>query len=826
MTPDSASPFAGLVRAHREPAVADDLGPAGLFASLSAGPVPFAELLRRHRDASGLSRPELAGQVLIDVRALDDLERGGRGARRQTASLLADALGLGGPVREEFEAAARASWGAAPGADGPVSGPDEGEDGLPVYAGAVLGRGAELEQLDGWVADGIRLVTVTGPGGVGKTRLVAEAGARLRARGLRVVFVPLGAAATPRDVLSAVAAALRVGTDEDDGGVRAIRSALARRDCVLVLDNLEQVPGVAPTVSALAAANRCGARWTVLVSSRAVLRLNGERELRVAPLPVPPERGTLADWPATRLFLDRARAADPGFAPGGEEAAAVIELCRRIDGLPLAIELVAPWVRQLPPEQLLARVLAGIGEPSAVTVDVPDRHRSLAVAIDSSYQLLDEPARTLYRRLAVFPAAFEPELAELVCGAGELDVPDGLAALRAARLLAAGRDAEGGLRLHFLPAVRDHAAAVLHDSGEADEVRARHAEAVTALVVAAAARLVLADQGFWLERLDRCVEDVRAAHSWLLEGGSVAGAARLAGHSWRYWYLGGLLPEGRARLGRTLEAVAGSAGPAEPGDHALLLYGAGVLSYLSGEVGVAVERYHRALAAYQAIGDRVGAANSLNNLGMVALHRGDPDAAAEHHRQAYEQARLGGDARAQGVSLASLAKVTIDSGRLAEAEAAADQAVAILRPLGDSRTLADLHGQLAEARSRLGDRAGARRLYEQALDGFTALGDRPGIAPVLVELAALDLAEGNPAAGLVRLNSALAMAEELADPWITAIALEGIARHDWLAGDPDGAHRRLAAAEECAVQVGDIAVLARLRALATDWKDPSPATGC
>ena len=789
----------------------------------------FAGLLRAHRTAAHLSQAELAARALISARAISDLERGmNRAPRRQTVILLSDALELDGTACAEFHAAARAALTAAH----PSSRPEarQSPDGsLPLFPWPLIGREQELDRLLELVADpSVRLLTLTGMGGVGKTRLAAEVGAILAGRGDRVVFVTLTAARTASEAVDAMVAALGV-TDADEATVlAAVGRSIAAERTTLVLDNVEQIPDAARIVSAVVAGAAGsgvpggGAAGTVVVTSRVVLRLTGERELPVSPL---------AAAPSGRLFAERARAASPEWTPLESDAGVLAEVCRQMDGLPLALELLAPWVRVLPLRVIRDRLATGLDLVSAANADVAARHRSLSVVLDASHLLLDPATQAVFRRLAVFPAAFEAETAEAVCGGHDDASPDGreinvlsaVAALRDASLLTAERDSDGELRLCYLHIVREYAAAALAGSGELAWMRARHAAAFARLAEIAAPRLTLADQGFWLERLDRAVDDLRAALAWYLAQDDATSVVRMSGNLWRYWYLRGLPREGRNWLRQALAAPgcgrdAADSVPAGT-DVATAQYGAGVLTYLIGEIEPAQDLYRSAQAAYLAAGDHAGAANCLNNLGMIELYRASFNAARKLHEQALSEARLSGSDRAEGVSLANLAKVCAEDGRPGEAAVQAREALVIFAELGDRRTIADLRGLLAECAIKEDRRDDARELWLTALSAFTELGDRSGCAPILVELGTLDLEGGDLSAAMARFEAASAMADEMQEPWTQAIARVGLARHAYATGHHAQARTFLDVAEALARKAQDVGTLNKVRDLHRQWSE-------
>lgn len=775
----------------------------------------FGALLRAYRLASNLSQDELAANALVSARAISDLEReGSRVPRRQTVVLLADALGLEGAVRAEFEAAARTAVAAA----GPTPGPPEARQGigsLPLFPWPLLGRTDELSRLLDLIATPtVHLVTLTGMGGVGKTRLAAEAGAVLAERGARVLFVSLAAVASAGAAAEAITATLEIADTDEASALAAARAAIADQRLTVVLDNIEQIPGMARIVSALA-----GRGGTVIVTSRVRLRIPGERELNVAPL---------GAQPAEELFTQRAIVISPDWSPGSD-AALLREVCALVDRLPLALELLATWVRVLPLRAIRDRLAAGL-DLVGVTGDPPpgweDRHRSLQVVLDASYRLLGPVTQRVFRRLAVFPAAFEAETAEAVCGDESLDGLDVLsrvAALRDASLLTAERDSDGELRLLYPRTVRDYASAALTASGESVLLRARHAATFARLAQTAAPRLTRSDQGFWLERLDRCADDLRAALAWYLDGGDATAALVMSGHLWRFWYLRGWTREGRAWLRQALavdhlgEASPSSAASERIGALATARYGAGVLAYLTGEIQEGQRLYLSAREAYLASGDYAGSANALNNLGMIELYRGDRAAAKSMHSEALIDARRSGDVRAEAVTLANLAKIYAEDGQLDLAEPQAREALAIFTELGDGRTVADLKGLLAECALKAGRRSEARVLWQVALASFGELGDRSGSAPVLVELGTLDLLDGDLESAISRLSAASTMADEIAEPWSQAIARVGLARHAHASGDTTQARALLDEADVLARKAQDPAIRATIDSLRDSW---------
>src|SRR5712692_3781263 len=529
---------------------------------------------------------------------------------------------------------------------------------LPVQLTSFIGRDREICAVKDLLARA-RLVTLAGPGGSGKTRLALRAATDLIDEfGDGVHFVALASIRDPDLVVTTIGRTLAVGMDGARPPLDTLMEHLRDRELLLVLDNLEQVLDVGPCLAELLAACE---RLKLLATSRIPLRVSGEQELDVPPLSVPERIGSmdaeataeeLERYEAIRLFVARARSVEPGFTLTGANARYVAQLCRRLDGLPLAIELAASRVRLLPPSAMVTRLAEPIRAPSLRLLtdgprDQPARLRTLRSAIAWSYDLLDAEEQALFRRLAIFMDGCTLETVEAVCaadlGSGPALSPDegldGVGALLAKNLVRRTDGADGVPRFAMLETIREYGLESLALAGELPALRTWHARHYLELVEAAGPRLRGTDQGAWLDRLEAEHDNLRAALEWSqTPDGDAELGLRLSGGLSSFWQVRSHMDEGRRWLTRTLRHH-----PGPSAARVAALTGAGWLAHLQHDAAAARGLLVEGLALARECGDRWSAAWALHLLGRVAYFDGDADTARALGAESLGVARAIGD---------------------------------------------------------------------------------------------------------------------------------------------------------------------------------------
>ncbi len=682
----------------------------------------------------------------------------------------------------------------------PLPPPTRPRTNLPAPLTSFIGREPELEAGLRLLASA-RLITLTGPGGCGKTRLALELAARaLPDFADGAWFVDLSGVTDPALVPAAIAHAL--GVQETRVPVlEAVQGFLRERALLLVLDNFEQVSAAAPTVVALLQA---APRVKALVTSRAALRVRGEHELPVPPLPVPdprrpPPAHALTEYAGTALFLERARAVRPDFALSEENARAVIEICARLDGLPLAIELAAVHVRVLPPRLLADRLERRLSALAGGIRDLPARHRTLADTIAWSYDLLSAEEQRLFRRLGAFAGGWTLEAAEAVCADDALEgarLVEALNALAASSLIVV--EADDPPRYRMLQTIHEYAQERLAESGEAPTIFRRHRDWFLHLAEQPPPTQPASARRDWLRRLEREHDNFRAALTWCLAEGDVTAGLRLAAALGRFWYEHGHVAEGLDWLERLLAAD----GAAPPPVRARALAQAGWLAWEQGAFEQADARLTESLALSRQLHDLRQTADTLVLMGRYLQIRTDWDGALAHLEEALNLYQELNDPLGAAEAVGRMGFTLYAKGEWERAAALCEESVALRRRHGDLLGTFDALCVLARIASRRQDAARAAELYEQALALARAADNERWLADVLVEAGILLSRMGAHQRALAYQQESLTLYHRRGTRAGIVYALDAIAGTLVVMGQTERAVRLFAAAETLREAIG------------------------
>jgi predicted ATPase len=626
--------------------------------------------------------------------------------------------------------------------------------------------------------ESIRLVTLTGAGGTGKTRLALQVAAELVADFEDgAFFVDLAAVTDPHLFIATVAQTLSVRERPGESLSETLKDHLRDKHLILVLDNFEQLLDAGPAISTLLAA---APNLKVLVTSRAPLHLSGEHEYSVPPLAVPDlgesePPSVLAAYEAVQLFLARAQAVKPEFELTSENTPAVAEICVRLDGLPLAIELCAARVRILSPHALLGRLSQPLALLTEGTRDAPARQRTLRDTIEWSYGLLGASEQRLFARLSVFLGGATLEAAEAVCEpvqdlAGA--VFDGIASL-VEKSLVRCEDARpaGDSRIVMLETIREYATERLELSGEGVLLRQRHANYFVALAEEAEPEILGVDQIAWLQRLEDERDNFRAALGWSLERPDTELALRLIGSLRRAWVARGHLSETRKWLEAAFEQ--GAAAPVQV--EAKALYGLGRVALVQGDYDRAIPSLEQSARLFRELGQAEGLVFSLADLSFVAAAQGRHADAQRFADEALAEAKAAGNDRPIAAALHSLACTKLDADEYGEARALFEQSLALRRKLGDKRNIANSLCYLGSVALLEGDYDGATALLDESLALGRDLGNLLIVSVGLANESLVTLAAGDAGRAAALCIESLALSHELGDKRTSVECLHALA---------------------------------------------------
>lgn len=721
---------------------------------------------------------ESAYRQLMRVRALDGQRTAALAAYARCRQILADQLG----VEPDDETTAlyeqiRAAEGDPLAAGEQIALPVTQPHNLAAQLTPFVGREAELAQLGDMLTNPqCRLVTILGPGGIGKSRLAHQAALeQLEVFPDGVFLVPLEHLHAPELLAPAIADALGLTIEGSDEPQTQLARYLHDKELLLLLDSFEHL---LPGAQALSQLLRSAPGVTLLVTTRARLDLHGEWLVELGGLAVPDDQGAaLEQSGAGQLWLQTAQRVQPRYRLSDAERTAVARICRMVEGLPLALELAAAWVRLLSCAEIAEEISRGLALLTTTARDIPQRHRSLPAVLDHSWALLNAREQHILRQLSVFRGGMEREAGAQVMGASIAE----LAALVDKSLLRSQASAAGQRRYVLHELVRQYAATQLELAGETAPTLTSHLRYFLALAEQAAPNLTGSEQGRWVVRLEAEHSNLRAALEWALESRDVAAAARVCAALWRFWQIRGNFTEGRQWIARVLKLIdeamaAGSAGGGVAGTiHAHVLKAAGVLAWVQSDYGAARAAFEASLALYRELDDTDGIAAVSSNLGVLAMYQGDYAQATVLFQTGLALRRELRDTWGTAVCLNNLGAMAGKQGDLTLAQTYYQEALALYRELGYERGIAILLGNLGDVALDREQFERAQAFSMESLDLQRKLGDTAGTASALVRLGALALRRGDASVARSYYAEGLPLFQALGDKEYIAICWEGFA---------------------------------------------------
>ncbi|BCX04486.1 MAG: hypothetical protein KatS3mg053_2424 [Candidatus Roseilinea sp.] len=758
----------------------------------------FAQWAKERRKGLDLTQAELAELVGCSLITIAKIESGKRRPSKQIAELMAQHLRVPDEQRAVFVSFARGQTEVPPMLGAVQTARQDAFTGIPAAAisGRLIGRECEMKQItDALRAEDARLITLVGPGGVGKTQLALRAAQAVRehfAQG--VCFVDAASSTEAVGLVRTMARAMRAGETEGDGLLSAVVHHIAALNLLLVLDNLEQVAGASSVVAEVIAG--CPRVW-VLATSREALRLGGECVLPVQPLGVPitvrGEGATTADLahvPSVALFVERARSADPAFQLTSSNARAVAELCQRLDGLPLALELAAARVGLMTPQALLAKLAPAqrinIELIAGGVTGAPARQRTLRNTIQWSYDLLSPEEQSAFRQLAVFVGGCTLEAAEAVLrpseGDGATDVWNALTVQLNRSLLHRRGDGDGDVRFVQLETIREFAVQQLDAAPDAQDVRRRYAAYFAGLAERAAALLPGHRLQEGLAQLDADYTNLRVALDWLLQH-DPALAQRMAVHLSSYWDVRGYFQEARAIYEACLDK-----NPEPSPDRAWVLLALAILEYNASRLDRATACCDQALQLCHRFRDKRGIAQALLVMAWATEGKHNAALAKDRFRRSLAAAHAAGDDSILARGHLTFARLFREQeGDLDAADASLEAALAIYRHAGDARGVAHALMQRSEVAAARGDYATAVQRVSESVASFRELGAANELGWALMSLGESQLNAGMLERAQPNIEAGLTTFERVGVIWGVAIGRHHLGRLALLKGEPDTA---------------------------------------